>query len=232
MKYLGRKIASIVGSLWDMRKVINNNLRSSVYNALVNSHLSYGISVWGCGGSENKLKPLFVLQKKCLRNLFKIRRESKFVKGHTKTTFNKNGILTVHNLYNYFTLSDISKLYHLKLPKYLYNLLNIDNTKQRIDLPLLSTSHYQNNFAYQGPKLWNLLLPYVKDKKFELPKTLRSFKAKFKSFLLKMQSDEFISTWTSTNFDIQLYISKSKSDPYFYESMNKTALDTISKILN
>ena len=120
VKYLGRKISSTAGALWDMRKVIHNNLRNSVYNALVNSHLSYGISVWGSGGSENKLKPLFVIQKRCLRNLFKIRRNSKFVKCHTKT----NGILTVHNLYNYFTLCDISKLYHLKIHKYSYNLLN------------------------------------------------------------------------------------------------------------
>ena len=140
--------------------------------------------------------------------------------------------MTVHNICNYFTLSDISKLYHLKLPKYLYNLLNIDNFKHRIDLPLLSTMHYQNNFAYQGPKLWNLILPYIKDKKFKLPTTLRSYKTKFKSFLLKMQSDAPKSVWTSTNFDIQSYISKSKSDPYFYESMNTTAIDTISLVLN
>ena len=93
---------------------------------------------------------------------------------------------------------------------------------------LLTTKTFFN----QGPEQNNLMLPCIKDKKFELPKTLRSFKAKFKSFLLKMQSDDSISTWTSTNFDLQLYISKSKSDPYFYESMNKTALDTISKILN
>ena len=140
--------------------------------------------------------------------------------------------MTVHNLYNYFTPTDIQKLYHLELPKYLYNLLNIDNTKQRIELPLLSTSHHQNNFAYQSPILWNLILPYIKDKKFKLPTTLRYFKSKFKSFLLKMQSDNPIATWTSTNFDMQLYISKSKSGPYFYESLNKTALDTISRILN
>ena len=83
-----------------MRNIINKTLRSSVYNALVNSHLSYAISVWGYGASESKLKQLFVLQKQCLRNLFKIRKVSKYIKGHTKPIFDENRILTVHNLYH------------------------------------------------------------------------------------------------------------------------------------
>ena len=65
IKYLGTKISSTVGSLWEMRNIINKTLRSSVYNALINSHLSYAISVWGYGASESKLKLLFVLQKQC-----------------------------------------------------------------------------------------------------------------------------------------------------------------------
>ena len=129
--------------------------------------------------------------------------------------------MTVHNLYNYFTPTDMSKLYHLELPKYIHNLLNIDNTKQRIELPLLYTSHYQNNFAYQGPRLWNLIRNSNYLQLYDLSNLNLSF-----------LNCNLITTWTSTNFDMQLYISKSKSDPYFYESMNKTALDTISRILH
>ena len=47
-----------------------------------------------------------------------------------------------------------------------------------------------------------------------------------------MQSDAPSTEWTSTNFDIQLYISKTKTDPYYYESMNTTAMDSISLVLN
>ena len=70
VKYLGRKLASTIGSLWDMRNIINSNLRISVYNALVNSHLSYAISVWGNGANVTKLKPLFILQKKKITKPF------------------------------------------------------------------------------------------------------------------------------------------------------------------
>ena len=63
-----------------MRRIITKNLRSSVYNALVNSHLSYGISVWGSSANQTKLNNLFVLQKKAIRNLFGIKKNPKMLK--------------------------------------------------------------------------------------------------------------------------------------------------------
>ena len=216
-----------------MRQLIGNNLRKSVYNALVNSHLSYAISVWGNGASETKLKPLFILQKKCLRNLFKIRRKSKIVKGHTKPTFNENGILTVHNLYNYFTLTSVASIRLRGKPEYLYELLKITDSNQRMYIPLLTTNHYQNNYLFQCPSLWNLIIPFIKDKNFNLPLTLQAYKSKFKKFLLKMQADETSNNWSSTNFSISKFIDKLKNNPYnYYASMHKTALESISLVLN
>ena len=72
--------------------------------------------------TQDSLKPLFVLQKRALRNLFSIKRESKYVKGHTKSKFNELSILTVYNLYNYATLLHLIKLLYLKKPMYLYEL--------------------------------------------------------------------------------------------------------------
>ena len=45
IRHIGEKLTFTIGSLYEMRRIITKNLRSSVYNALVNSHLSYGISV-------------------------------------------------------------------------------------------------------------------------------------------------------------------------------------------
>ena len=39
-RHIGKKVTSTIGSLYEMRRIITKNLRSSVYNALVNSHLS------------------------------------------------------------------------------------------------------------------------------------------------------------------------------------------------
>ena len=60
-----------------MRRIITKNLRASVYNALINSHLAYGISIWGSSASQVKLKNLFVLQKKAIRNQFGIKKNQK-----------------------------------------------------------------------------------------------------------------------------------------------------------
>ena len=121
-----------------------------------------------CGGAYSnidRLKPLFILQKRALRNLFSIRRVSRFIRGHTKLIFRDYNILTVYNIYNYMTLLSIDKLFKLQEPQYLCEILklNKDNNSRnnRIYLPLLKSNQYQNNFCYQGPSLWNSLSSHV-----------------------------------------------------------------------
>ena len=134
IKHIGKKITSTISSLYEMRRIITKNLRTSVYNALINCHLAYGISIWGSSASQVKLKNIFILQKKAIRNLFGIKKESKNVKGHTKRTFNDNNILTVHNLASYFTITCISQIRLERTPNHLYELMNIDDTRPRMML--------------------------------------------------------------------------------------------------
>ncbi len=42
------------------------------------------------------------------------------------------------------------------------------------------------NFIFYGPKIWNLVLPYIKDEAYNIPVTVQQYKNKFKKFLLKM----------------------------------------------
>ena len=94
-----RKISSINGILYNLRKFIPENLdpKKSIFLALVNSHLNYGISVWGCAGDKNKLQKLFVAHKNCIRSLFGIPKLNRYTKGHTKTVFNNYNFLTIHH---------------------------------------------------------------------------------------------------------------------------------------
>ena len=80
IRHIGKKVTSIIGSLYEMRRIITKNLRSLVYNALVNSHLSYGISVWGSSASQPKLNNLFVLQKKPLETFSASKKNLKMLK--------------------------------------------------------------------------------------------------------------------------------------------------------
>ena len=82
--------------------------------------------------------------------LYGIKKESKNVKGHTKRTFNDNNILTVHNLASYFTITCMSQIRLARTPNHLYELMNIDDTrtKPRMMLPMINSSHLQNNFLF------------------------------------------------------------------------------------
>ena len=230
IRHIGKKVTFTIGSLYEMRRIITKNLRSSVYNALVNSHLSYGISVWGSSASQTKLNNLFY-RKKAIRNLFGIKKESKNVKGHTKHTFNDNKILTVHNLSSYFTVTCISKVRLQKTPTYLYELLSIDNTAPRILLPLLNSSHFQNNFPFYGPKIWNLMLPFIKDKDYSMPTTIYQHKNHFKKFLIKMQSYGSDTEWSDVYFDVEKYLVSIRHDLYFIDSMHATATTSVNTVL-
>ncbi len=99
------------------------------------SHLTYGISVWG-GVPKQKLAKVFNAQKHCLRILFgdkeayfdkfktsvrtrpleeQILGQEFYELEHSKPLFNERGIMTVYNLYNYhmFFLLKTSNCYIL-----------------------------------------------------------------------------------------------------------------------
>ena len=59
IKHLIRKLSRISGSLYKLVKYIPKNMIRNIYFALVNSQLTYGISIWGSGGSVSNLSSLF-----------------------------------------------------------------------------------------------------------------------------------------------------------------------------
>ena len=187
-------------------------MKTSVYNALVNSHLTYAISVWGADPTGNKLQSLFKIQKSCLRSFYNIKRASNHIKGHTKKTFNSNNILTVNNMYHYFTIIEVQKLIVLKSPSYLYSLIKIDDTNIRLHLPNLKTSHYQINFMFQGPKIWNLITSKYQTLLDSI--SIKSFKHKLKSILINIQSYGDEHTWNKSNTCLENYFVQARIDPY------------------
>lgn len=215
--YVCNKTRSSIAQLYNMRNVIPKNLKVSVYNAIVNSQFSYAISVWGGYATSDSLQPIFLLQKKSLRNLFCIKKESKYIRGHTKSTFLKHRILTVYNIYNYMTLLQLAKLIRLKEPLILCDLMKLtsaENRNNRIYLPKLNLSHYQNNFCYQAPKLWNILCSSPKySNSITLAPSLNCQKSRIKSLLLKVQSYGNDSDWIRINKSLELFLNAMKHNP-------------------
>ena len=115
-----------------MKNCIPKHLYKDIYHILFESHLSYGISSWG-GISQNKLKPLFITQKKCVRVMFGdnevyfnkfmtcVRESQKLEKKideqeNSKPLFNDNNLLTVYQLYKYHFTLEMFKIVKLRLP--------------------------------------------------------------------------------------------------------------------
>ena len=213
------KVRSSIAQLYNMRKVLPKKLKISVYNAIVNSQLSYAIPVWGGFANHDSLRPLFVLQKKALRNLFCIKRESKHVPGHTKSSFNHYRILTVYNIYNYMTILHIAKIIALREPEFLCRLLQLDpvnGRSSRIYQPKLNLSHYQNNFCYQGPKNWNIICSSDSCcKHITTAPSINCQKSRLKNLFLKVQSYGDKIEWLPLNKSLDLYLTAVKFDPYY-----------------
>ena len=223
VSYVANKVRNSISSLYEMRKAIPKIMKKSVYNALVNSQMSYAIQIWGGYADGDKLKRLFVLQKRALRNLFGVRRVSKHIKGHTNPRFNENNILTIYNIYNYMTLLDIGKLLNYPVPQYLCKTLNINANitsrtryKNRVFVPSFTCNRYQNNFCFLGPKLWNLLSSSPTYCNYATEsKTIQSLKTKIKQLLLNMQSYQDDTNWIAPNISITSYLAAVKNDPNY-----------------
>ena len=125
---------------------------------LFESHLSFGISVWG-GSIKNKSEDkLFITQKHCIRILFGdleayLEKQSTcartrpykqqklgaeyYQKEHTKPLFNERKIITVQSLYKYYCVSEIFKIMQSRCPYSLFLSINLSkrDTSLNIILP-------------------------------------------------------------------------------------------------
>ena len=169
---LAKKLRCCTGQLNHIKKYLPAHLYKSLYHTLFESHLSYGITVWG-GVSNTKLSPLFVAQKHCIRIMFgdkeayleKHRTAARtrpkdqqklgpefFMREHTKPLFNSNDILTVHNLYNYHCLLCTGKILKFHTPIALYALFTLSRRKETL---ILSSNLQFESFASRASSLWN-----------------------------------------------------------------------------
>ena len=129
---LSKRLKYRIRSIKRIKQNIPPTLHKSTYRTLFESHLHYGITVWGCV-SKSKLDPLFKAQKKYLRILFSdkeaylnkfktcartrpiesmnlgIRRRI-FQKKESKPLFNSNEILTMQKTYVYHMILTAFKI--------------------------------------------------------------------------------------------------------------------------
>ena len=215
VRALNSKLKCEIGKLCRIRKVVPQDQFKELYHTLFESHLGFGISVWG-GISSNKLEPLFVTQKKCIRIMFgdkeaylnkmctsartrpkpdqKLGRDF-YEKEHTKPLFKLNSLLTVHNLYKYICHMEMFKIIELEEPFSLFSLFH--RSPRRPDYFI--TPHPSTSFIYQSSHMWNTCRKAAKGIAFSSSTNL--VKNSIKKSLLELQSSYRTEEWCEYNFD-------------------------------
>lgn len=216
INYLCQKIKCCTGAIARIMQYVPSEMHKQLYHTLVESHLRYGISVWG-GVSNNVLSPLFILQKQCIRILFGDREKyldqfntaarvrpfckpfvssKTFVKEHTKPLFSKNHLLTVHNLYPYHCLIETFKILKFRVPMSLYSQYNLSERKQT----LIILGKISKNFTSRSSYIWNQIRNkfFIEDFSF----SLSIFKTKLQKYLLDRQKIGTNEDWCEYNFKI------------------------------
>lgn len=97
-----KKLSSACFALKTIKKLTNLKTAKLSYYANFESHLRYGIEIWG-GTSASNLTRLFKLQKRAIRIIIGLEKkrqsDNSYSKPHCKPHFIKHSILTLYSLY-------------------------------------------------------------------------------------------------------------------------------------
>ena len=220
VQHLTKKLRSITGALCRIRKLIPNNLYLKLYSALFESHLTYGISVWGVSLKDNASDKLFVTQKQCIRVLFgdldkyldkqstcartrpfgaQKLGQTYYEKEHTKPIFNRLKLLTVQNLFKYHCISELSKIIKFRCPHTIYDCIKLSPRESSLNIILPVKS---NTFLYRASTFWNATHKYILSSKHGLQTSMNVIKEKTKLIILDSQLLDDAGLWTPKNFQL------------------------------
>ena len=170
------KLMSLLGS---MRGYINNfprNIRLTIYNSLVKSHLNYLIEIWGCA-SKSTLKDLQIAQNKIIKTLFNYNYLTP-----TSQLYRETKLMSVGQLYAFNTCLLIRKIIDGAVHSQLNFTRKITKRSERHPNQLCTqqprTQYGRRNIRYEGVQLYNALPIDIRN-----ASSLAIFKARLKLHL-------------------------------------------------
>ena len=178
--HVSRKISKSIGVIYKSSFCLSPSSLRTLYFSLIYPYLVYCISVWGSTYSSN-LNRIFILQKKCIRIIFKSSYDA-----HTEPLFKALRILKFANIYKF----QVGKMMFLfrkgLLPSAFCNMFPLRNTFHSYNTRTCEHFHiasYRTNirsFAirFQGPKLFNSF-----DSSLKNANSISSFKTQLRTFL-------------------------------------------------
>ena len=226
-QYLCKKVSSSIGSLNRMKSFIPESLHNSLYRTLIESHLSYGISVWG-GVGNSKLEKLFVLQKRCIRMLFG-NREKFLEKFNTcarvrPVKIDKDGRVSKESeqflgvefyrkehtkplfkkeglltVHNLYVYHCIMELFKIMESNTPYSIFSCLTTSKRKPT-LLLTPDPSKYFYYKATKLWNTLKKEIVGDAETFCIPTGAVKSNVKKYLFTNQGNHDPNIWIHPNY--------------------------------
>ena len=163
---LGKTLARSVGILYKLRGNCPEYILKSIYFSLFQSHISYGLLVWG-NASNFLTEPIFKLQKKAIRVITNSDHQAK-----SGPLFKSTGILKLGDLFKHQLACLMWGYDHNLLPSSLDDLFqsvrNIHNygtrmvTKEKLyeGQVIHTKTHGENLLKFVGPKMLNKLKDY------------------------------------------------------------------------
>ena len=184
---LSKKLNRAVGMLYKIREFCPKIVLRSLYFSIFNSHLNYGIPVWG-NADQHYMHKLVLLQKKAIRAIT----FSDF-KAHSSPLFKDMNILKINDIYECQLASLMWDYEHNTLPNSLFclfkkrNEIHNYNTRSahagKLSVNKSNTKRYGlKSFHVQGSKILNNLLD---EELYKESKSKSSFLRNFKKRLLE-----------------------------------------------
>ena len=176
INYIYTKISKIIGILYKTKRLLSSKSLLTLYDSLIKPYFSYGITVWG-NTFKTYISKLDILHKKVVRII-----SFSDYKAHTGPLFRKLKILTLTELYHYFTAMHIYKVSHRLLPIVFMKEFTFSKG-ERNHYNLRSQCHRKRicgtSMRNSAPKLWNLLPNEIKN-----ANSIYIFKRRMKKYLI------------------------------------------------
>ena len=212
---LSAKLSRNAGIIYRLKGLVPQSILKTLYDSFIQSHLNYCSSVWGLG-SKSSLQSLFIAQKKAIRALgYKnsfYNSNTGELPCHTKEIFNRDKILTVHNLVVKNCLIAMQKIYLNVSPLNIQNLFSkVNENRPRRDpvffqTPFSRLKSQDKTLEHRGPKLYNSVINIINKNNFCTANHfhvenfyIKRFKNEISNYLLSKQNfgeDE----WVDENF--------------------------------
>ena len=205
------KMSRYIGIMYKIKGLLPIQARLQLYHSFVQSHINFCCLVWGFSTKSN-IESLFASQKKGMRaampgyiNYFY---KDGLLPTHTKSSFNKFKVLTVHAVIVKFTLIFLHKVYNLPhlVPSSVRETiasdaptLNSNHETSSEWLNIYGTNTYRKSVFFKGP------LIYINSETIQCltagsTLSINSYKNNVKRGLLKLQSEGDKVEWQPDNF--------------------------------